>query len=34
MIRIGIAGYGKIGQLRSKRLLERSDVKIFNIYYV
>ena len=32
MIKIGIAGYGKIGQLRAKILLERNDIKLVGIY--
>lgn len=32
MIRIGIAGYGKIGQLRAKILSERTDLEIVGIY--
>ena len=28
MIKLGIAGFGKIGQLRAKILLERNDVEI------
>ena len=34
MIRIGIAGFGKIGQLRAEILLERDDVEIVGIYDV
>ncbi len=34
MIRIGIAGFGKIGQLRAKILSERDDVEIVGIYDV
>ena len=34
MIKIGIAGYGKIGQLRVKILLERNDIEIVGIYDV
>jgi predicted dehydrogenase len=34
MIKIGIAGYGKIGKLRANILSERKDVKIVGIYDV
>ena len=34
MIKIGIAGYGKIGQLRVDILSKRTDVKIVGIYDV
>ncbi len=34
MIKIGIAGYGKIGQLRAKILSERNDIEIVGIYDV
>jgi len=34
MIRVGIAGFGKIGQLRAEILLERDDVEIVGIYDV
>jgi predicted dehydrogenase len=34
MIKVGIAGFGKIGQLRSKILLERNDVEIVGVYDV
>ena len=34
MIKVGIAGFGKIGQLRSKILLERDDVEIVGVYDV
>jgi predicted dehydrogenase len=34
MIRIGIAGFGKIGQLRAEILLERDDVEIVGVYDV
>ena len=34
MIRIGIAGFGKIGQLRAKILSERDDIEIVGIYDV
>jgi len=34
MIKLGIAGFGKIGQLRAKILLERNDVEIVGIYDV
>ena len=32
MIKIGIAGYGKIGQLRTSILSERDDVTIVGVY--
>ncbi len=32
MIRVGVAGYGKIGQLRAKILSERTDLEIVGIY--
>lgn len=32
MIKIGIAGYGKIGQLRAKILSQRKDIKIVGVY--
>ena len=34
MIKVGIAGFGKIGQLRAEILLERDDVDIVGIYDV
>ncbi|MDA9551023.1 Gfo/Idh/MocA family oxidoreductase [Flavobacteriaceae bacterium] len=34
MIKVGIAGFGKIGQLRAEILLERDDVEIVGIYDV
>ena len=34
MIKIGIAGFGKIGQLRAKILSARNDIKIVGIYDV
>ena len=34
MIRVGIAGYGKIGQLRAKILSQRNDVEIVGVYDV
>lgn len=34
MIKVGIAGYGKIGKLRANILSERKDVKIVGIYDV
>ena len=34
MIKVGIAGFGKIGQLRMEILLERSDVEIVGVYDV
>lgn len=32
MIKIGIAGYGKIGQLRAKILSQRKDIKIVGVF--
>ena len=34
MIKVGIAGFGKIGQLRANILSKRNDVKIVGIYDV
>ena len=34
MIKVGIAGYGKIGQLRAKILSERDDVEVVGVYDV
>ncbi|MDB9893963.1 Gfo/Idh/MocA family oxidoreductase [Flavobacteriaceae bacterium] len=34
MIKLGIAGFGKIGQLRMEILLERNDVEIVGVYDV
>lgn len=34
MIRVGIAGFGKIGQLRAKLLAERDDVEVVGVYDV
>jgi predicted dehydrogenase len=34
MIKVGIAGFGKIGQLRAEILLERDDVEIVGVYDV
>jgi len=34
MIKVGIAGFGKIGQLRMEILLERNDVEIVGVYDV
>ena len=34
MIKVGIAGYGKIGQLRAKILSDREDVSIIGVYDV
>ena len=34
MIKIGIAGFGKIGQIRSRILSERNDVLIVGVYDV
>ena len=32
MIKVGIAGFGKIGQLRAKILSKRDDIRIVGIY--